>query len=161
MNRKWIEQMEIQDDEWFRFFNSKVKWFILEENEDVLDNDIIDKYIYDKKGRMCAVELKSRLCNINSFNGIFIEEKKYNKLKEDFLERGFLPIYVNFFQDKEHVCIWDLRRYFNGKDPEVELVKINNQGYNRTNFENRYKLPQREGHFYRYNKETDRFDKRW
>lgn len=110
---------------------------------------------------MCAVELKSRLCNINSFNGIFIEEKKYNKLKEDFLERGFLPIYVNFFQDKEHVCIWDLRRYFNGKEPEIELVKINNQGYNRTNFEKRYKLPQRYGHFYVFNKNKSIYEKRW
>lgn len=155
--------MEIQDDEWFRFFNSKVKWFILEENEDVLDKDIIDKYIYDKKGRMCAIELKSRLCNINSFNGIFIEEKKYNKLKEDFLERGFLPIYVNFFQDKEHVCIWDLRQYFNGKkNIEKKTVTINNYGYGtQDNNQVRYLIPPRDGIYWEFEQSLDKYKRLW
>ena len=157
----YSQQMELQDDEWFSFFNDSMKWFEPEDYDDPLDCDIIDKYMWDRKGRMCAIEIKTRYCQINSFNGIFIEEKKYDRLMKDYKERGFIPLYINFFQDKHHVCIWDLRQYFDGRPPEKSLCTINNYGYGRTDQEYRYSLPQRDGHFYVFNKNKSIYEKRW
>lgn len=154
--------MEKVNDENIRFFNDIVKWFEFDENEDIYDMSVIDKFAYDRKGRMCAIELKTRDCQINTFDGIIIEPEKYDRLKQEYQEKGFIPLYINFFQDKYHVCIWDLRTFFNGKEPELVPFKITNYGYDsRIDYEYRRKLPQRYGHFYVYNKNTNRFDKRW
>lgn len=161
MISKYAMMMEKVNDENIKFFNSIVKWFDFDENEDIYDMSPIDKFAYDKKGRMCAIELKTRDCQINTFDGILIEPEKYDLLKQEYQEKGFIPLYINFFQDKYHVCIWDLRTFFDKYEPELVPMKILNYGYGRTDYEYRRKLPQRYGHFYVFNKNKSIYEKRW
>lgn len=157
----YTQQMELMNDEYFNFANNRLHWFRkCEEDDNPLDGSVIDKYLLDRRGEPCCVELKIRDCDINTFNGVFIEEKKFNQMREDFYN-GIIPLYINFFRDKYHFCMWDMRRYFKGKEPEKVECTINNYGYGSVDHVYRYKLPQYHGHYFVYYPNSDRYVKEW
>ena len=110
------------------------------------------------------MELKTRFCDINTYDGIFIEDKKWEALKLDYQQNNIIPLYINFFYDYRNVLIFDLRQYFDNKQtqPETKTLTINNWGYSRID-ENqlRYILPQRHGTYYQFNKKENKYIRKW
>lgn len=158
------EKHERLDDGYLIFFNNRMKFFKnISQNRETEKYSIIDRQLYDKKGRLCNIELKTRYCDIFKYDGIFIEEKKYLALRKDYEEKNIIPLYINFFQDGYHVWLVNLEQYFNGKKKlERKKVTIENWGYGRVDEnETRYLIPQRDGVYYEYNDTNDRFNKIW
>lgn len=158
------EKHERLDDGYLIFFNNRMKFFKnISQNRETEKYSIIDRQLYDKKGRLCNIELKTRYCDIFKYDGIFIEEKKYLALKKDYEEKNIIPLYINFFQDGYHVWLVNLEQYFSGKKKlERKKVTIENWGYGRVDEdETRYLIPQRDGVYYEYNDTNDRFNKIW
>lgn len=158
------EKHERLDDGYLIFFNNRMKFFKnISQKRETEKYSIIDRQLYDKKGRLCNIELKTRYCDIFKYDGIFIEEKKYIALKKDYEEKNIIPLYINFFQDGYHVWLVNLEQYFNGKKKlERKKVTIENWGYGRVDEdETRYLIPQRDGVYYEYNDTNDRFNKIW
>ena len=158
------EKHERLDDGYFIFFNNRMKFFKdVSQNRETEKYSIIDRQLVDKKGRLCNVELKTRYCNIFTYDGIFLEEKKYNALKKDFEEKNIIPLYINFFQDGCHVWLVNLAPYFTGKkNLERKSLTIENWGYGRVDEdETRYLIPQRDGVYYEYDSTNDTFNKLW
>lgn len=158
------EKHERLDDGYLIFFNNRMKFFKnISQNRETEKYSIIDRQLYDKKGRLCNIELKTRYCDIFKYDGIFIEEKKYLVLKKDYEEKNIIPLYINFFQDGYHVWLVNLEQYFSGKKKlERKKVTIENWGYGRVDEdETRYLIPQRDGVYYEYNDTNDRFNKIW
>ena len=124
----------------------------------------IDRQLTDRNNRIINVELKTRFCNINTFDGILIEDKKWDALKFDYINKNIIPLYINFFYDYRNILIFDLRQYFDNKQtqPQTKYVTINNWGYNRID-ENqlRYILPQRHGIYYQFDKKENKYIKKW
>lgn len=163
MNKKWIQQMELIDNGYFTHWNNRLRFFRENENDNPLDGSIIDKHLYDRKGRMCAIELKTRTADINTFDTIFIEEKKWLQFKKEYEEMGFLPIYINFMRDGYHVWMVDLRQYFDGKKHiDTKTVTINNQGYGtQDNNQVRYLIPPRDGIYFEFDLSSDKYKRLW
>ena len=158
------EKHERLDDGYLIFFNNKMKFFKnISQKRETEKYSTIDRQLVDKKGRLCNVELKTRYCDIFKYDGIFIEDKKYNALKKDYEEKNIIPLYINFFQDGYHVWLVNLEQYFNGKKKlERKKVTIENWGYGRVDEDEiRYLIPQRDGVYYEYNDTNDRFNKIW
>lgn len=163
MSKKWIRIMELVNDGYFTHWNNRLGFFKENPADNPLDCSILDKHLYDKKGRMCAIELKTRTADINTFNTLFIEEKKWNQFKKEYEEMGFLPIYINFMRDGHHVWLIDLRQYFDGKKHiETKTVTINNQGYERQDQnEIRYLIPPRDGIYWEFDQSSDKYKRLW
>ena len=81
--------MEKVNDGFFTHWNNRMRIFREDDTEDILDCSTIDKKLYDRKGRMCNIELKTRDCQINTFDTLFLEEKKWLEFKKDYEERDF------------------------------------------------------------------------
>ena len=155
--------MEKVNDGFFTHWNNRMRIFREDDTEDILDCSTIDKKLYDRKGRMCNIELKTRDCQINTFDTLFLEEKKWLEFKKDYEEKGFLPIYINFLQDGNHVWLCDLRQFFDGRHKiEKKTVTINNYGYG-TQDDNqvRYLIPPRLGVYYELDTSTDKYKRLW
>lgn len=155
--------MEKVNDGYFQHFNRRMRFFREDNTEDILDCSILDKHLYDKKGRMCAIELKTRDADINTYDTLFIEDKKWNQFKMEYEEKGFIPIYINFMRDGNHVFLINLEQYFTGKKHiDTKTVQINNYGYQTLdNNQVRYLIPPRDGVYYEINPTTDRFERKW
>ena len=78
--------MEKVNDGFFTHWNNRMRIFREDDTEDILDGSILDKHLYDRKGRMCSIELKTRDADINTFDTLFIEEKKWDEFKEPSLK---------------------------------------------------------------------------
>ena len=163
MNTNWILVMELVNDGYFTHFNNRLGFFKEDKNDNPLDCSILDKHLYDRKGRMCAIELKTRTADINTFDTLFIEEKKWNQFKKEYEEKGFIPIYINFMRDGHHVWLIDLRQYFDGKKHiERKTVTINNQGYEHQDLnEIRYLIPPRDGCYWEFDLSSDKYKRLW
>lgn len=155
--------MEKVNDGFFTHWNNRMRIFREDDTEDILDCSIIDKHLYDRKGRMCSIELKTRDADINTFDTLFIEEKKWNEFKKDYEQKCFIPIYINFMRDGNHVWLCDLRQFFDGRhNIEKKTVTINNYGYGtQDNNQVRYLIPPRLGVYYELNLSTDKYERKW
>lgn len=136
------------NDEFMQYLSENTAWFREVHRNETFS--ILDYTATDYKGRKCAVETKVRDCDVFKYDSVFIEEKKMLELQKAYYN-GERPVYINWFQDKYHVLVWDLTQYFKegGKLPECKDVTIANKGYNRYDqHEVRFLLPQRDGHYY-------------
>ena len=162
----WYPQYQEQkDDEYLEFFNKHENFFKkVPKTRETEQYSIIDRQLTDRKDRTVNVEIKTRFCNINTYDGIFIEDKKWEALKLDYIDNNIIPLYINFFYDHRNVLIFDLRQYFDNREtqPETRYVRINNKGYDRID-ENqlRYLLPQRHGIYYEFDEEQQKYIRKW
>lgn len=166
MNNDYPDEMEKLDDKYLKFFNDHKKFFIIPNTteRETEKYSTIDRQLTDTKNRPCAIELKTRFCNINTFDGIYIEPKKWEALQKEYKENGKIPLYINFFYDHRNVLIFDLRPYFDRKKQVTTkyVDNIKNIGYHRTDMNQlRYILPQRDGTYYTYDEEQDKYIKKW
>lgn len=166
MNETYFNDMERTDDRYLYIFNEKMHFFIMPKGEkrETKPCTTIDRQLIDKKGRKCAVELKMRYCDINTYDGIFCTQKQWEALEAEYKENGKIPLYINFFQDYKNVLIYDLRDYFDRKKTFATryIKKVKNIGYEKTE-ENtlRYILPQRHGIFYQYDDNEETYKRKW
>ena len=165
MGNDYPNKQETLDDLYLAIFNTHMKFFKeIPQTRETEQYSTIDRQLTDRNNRKINVELKTRFCNINTFDGIFIEDKKWDALKFDYINKNIIPLYINFFYDYRNILIFDLRQYFDNKQtqPKTKYVTINNWGYNRID-ENqlRYILPQRHGIFYQFDKKENKYIKKW
>ena len=166
LNYNFFETMENKNDEYLVFFNEHTHFFIIPNTNkrETQKYSVIDRQLLDRYGkRTINIELKIRTKHINFYNGVFIEPKKWEALKKDYQEKGIIPLYINFFQTHDNVIIFDLRQWFDKKiTPQNEYVNIINKGYHRIDKkELRYKLPQRDGFFYEFDQEQQKYIRKW
>lgn len=135
MKDEFFIESEKNDYKYFEDFCNDTKFF-----EDVKKNE---KYsMVDAKGirngRDCNIELKMRMMDMNKYDTIFIECNKVSYLMLDYVSKGIIPYYVNFFQDKNHLAIWNLLKL--NDFGYINNVKIRNIGYEKTVGEPRHLL---------------------
>lgn len=153
----FYEKSEVICNDYFYFLNDNLKWFTtIERNE--LTNKVDFKCI-NRTGTTCNVELKIRQNDINTFNDIFIEEKKYKNLMNQYKLYNIKPLYINWFIDKYHFIVFDLSTI--SKMTFYPDVKIYDKGDGNTKYENRYGLYARNGSYYIYNNNKKLFEKKW
>ena len=165
MGNDYPNKQETLDDLYLAIFNTHMKFFKeIPQTRETEQYSTIDRQLTDRNNRKINVELKTRFCNINTFDGLFIEDKKWDALKFDYINKNIIPLYINFFYDYRNILIFDLRQYFDNKQtqPQTKYVTINNWGYNRID-ENqlRYILPQRHGIYYQFDKKENKYIKKW
>ena len=165
MGNGYPNKQETLDDLYLAIFNTHMKFFKeIPQTRETEQYSTIDRQLTDRNNRIINVELKTRFCDINTFDGIFIEDKKWDALKFDYINKNIIPLYINFFYDYRNILIFDLRQYFDNKQtqPQTKYVTINNRGYNRID-ENqlRYILPQRHGIYYQFDKKENKYIKKW
>lgn len=159
----FARMMEKVNDRYFKFWNSRMNFFDKDETDDPLDCSILDKHLFDKKGRMCCIELKTRDADINTYDTLFLEEKKWNQFRKEYEETGFIPIFINFMRDCYHVWFIDLRQYFdNRKHIKTKTVNICNFGYGTYDESQvRYLIPPRDGIYYEFDEIKNKFIRKW
>ena len=162
---KYPNKQETSDALYLQIFNTHKKFFKhIPTERETEEYSTIDRQLTDRNDRIINVELKTRFCDINTYDGIFIEDKKWEALKLDYQQNNIIPLYINFFYDYRNVLIFDLRQYFDNKQtqPETKTLTINNWGYSRID-ENqlRYILPQRHGTYYQFNKKENKYIRKW
>ena len=165
MGNGYPNKQETLDDLYLAIFNTHMKFFKeIPQTRETEQYSTIDRQLTDRNNRIINVELKTRFCDINTFDGLFIADKKWDALKFDYINKNIIPLYINFFYDYRNILIFDLRQYFDNKQtqPQTKYVTINNWGYNRID-ENqlRYILPQRHGIFYQFDKKENKYIKKW
>ena len=165
VKNKYPNKQETLDDLYLTIFNTHKNFFKeIPQTRETEQYSTIDRQLTDRNNRIINVELKTRFCDINTYDGIFIEDKKWDALKLDYQQNNIIPLYINFFYDYRNVLIFDLRQYFDNKQtqPKTKYVTINNWGYNRID-ENqlRYILPQRHGIYYQFDKKENKYIKKW
>lgn len=162
---KYPNTQETLDDLYLAIFNTHMNFFKeIPQTRETEQYSTIDRQLRDRNNRLINVEMKTRFCDINTFDGIFIEDKKWEALKLDYQQNNIIPLYINFFYDYRNVLIYDLRQYFDNKQtqPQTKYVTINNWGYNRIDKNQlRYILPQRHGIYYEFNKKENKYIKKW
>ena len=157
---------ETLDDLYLQIFNTHMNFFQhIPQTRETQQYSTIDRQLLDRDGkRLINVELKTRFCDINTFDGIFIEDKKWEALKLDYQQNNIIPLYINFFYDYRNVLIFNLRQYFDNKQtqPQTKYVDIDNWGYGRKDLKQlRYLLPQRHGMYYQFDKKENKYIKKW
>lgn len=165
MGNDYPNKQETLDDLYLQIFNTHMNFFKeIPQTRETEQYSTIDRQLTDRNKRIINVEMKTRFCDINTYDGIFIEDKKWEALKLDYQQNNIIPLYINFFYDYRNVLIFDLRQYFDNKQtqPQTKYVTINNWGYNRID-ENqlRYILPQRHGIYYQFDKKENKYIKKW
>lgn len=163
---KYPNKQETLDDLYLTIFNTHKNFFKeIPQTRETEQYSTIDRQLLDRDGkRLINVEMKTRMLYINTYDTIFIEDKKWNALKQDYQEKGIIPLYINFFYDYRNVLIFDLRQYFDNKQtqPEARYFTINNKGYGRIDKNQlRHLLPQRHGIFYEFDQEQQKYIRKW
>lgn len=78
-----------------------------------------DGAIKGKKSTKYFVEIKVRNMSSSKYNDYMIEEKKMNYLLEMYDKEGYIPLYVNFFEDGK-ALVWNL-----AEEREIKYLKEN------------------------------------
>ena len=152
--------MELIDRGYFEHWNNRMRFFsLIQDHKD--EYGVIDLSAMYAKGRSCNIELKTRTCDIFTFDTIFIEDKKWDALYKDWNEKNIVPLYICFMKDGFHVWLCDLRKYFTGeKHIDTKKVDIDNKGYNRIDKDElRYLIPVRDGVYYEF--ENEKYIRKW
>ena len=152
----YYDEMENVSDDYLKYINSHLKWF-KEINRNERFNRI-DFTAIDKKERTVSIETKIRMNNIFTYKSTYIEVDKYNNLIEDFKKTGHLPLFLNFYQNKEHFAIWRLDKM---KKLEKITVKIFNPGSQKHEIVERYLLPNFLSSYYEYDEVNKKYIKKW
>lgn len=144
----YFDTMEDIDAKHIEDFNQVMGWFLELERQPKMSE--IDYKAIDMRGRKANIELKTRYNNLNTFDKIFIETKKYQNLIHHWTYYKENPLYVNFFDDgiDFYVVVWDLKKIPN---PETHVVKIFNKGKEKEEVVERFLLPLREATIYKKN----------
>ena len=166
MGNDYPNKQETLDDLYLQIFNTHMNFFKeIPQTRETEKYSTIDRQLLDRDGkRLINVELKTRFCDINTFDGIFIENKKWEALKFDYINKNIIPLYINFFYDHRNVLIYNLRQYFDNKQtqPQTKYVDIDNWGYGRRDLNQlRYILPQRHGIYYQFDKKENKYIRKW
>lgn len=134
---KYHREFERKDDELFQDFKENTN--IFSEAYRNSEMSIIDYSAKDIKGRFCSIELKSRLCETTKYPTTFIECSKFWKMIEKWEQKGFIPLYINFYEDG--VMLFDLRKFSEVFQKPPTEITINNKGYyNQRHTTYRYEL---------------------
>lgn len=152
----YYEQNETMDNSNLEKFNKYINWFTKMERQGHFSR--IDWLCVDTKNRNCSVELKTRFVDINKFDTIFIEPDKYQCMINKYNNEGYIPLYINFMQDADHVAVFDLRK-FNKNNTETISKIILDKGDNQVKKVDRMLLPVRQCSYYEF--ENNKYIKRW
>ena len=166
MGNDYPNKQETLDDLYLQIFNTHMNFFKeIPPSRETEKYSTIDRQLLDRDGkRLINVEMKTRFKDINTYDGLFIEPKKWEALKFDYINKNIIPLYINFFYDHRNVLIYNLRQYFDNilPQPELKPFDINNRGYGRRDLNQlRYILPQRHGIYYEFNKKENKYIKKW
>ena len=155
----WRENAETRNDDYMEHFNNRMRFFNVNRCPTF---STIDYTGTDRKGRRVNIETKVRECEINTYDTLFIEKKKYDALKEGW-DKGIKPLFINFMRDGFHVFLVDLTQYFTGERKiESKFVNIANYGYQREDQQVlRYLIPPRDGVYYEFDKTTEKYKRLW
>lgn len=155
----WREKSEVRNDGYLTYFNNRMNFFNVNRCPTF---STIDYTGVDRKGRRINVEAKVRECDINTYDTLFLEEKKWKALMDGWM-KGIKPIYINFMRDGHHVFIIDLTQYFTGKRHiYTKFVDIANYGYQREDQQvMRYLIPPRDGIYYVFDPAKDKYIRMW
>lgn len=134
----YFDHTEELNNLFFEDFNRTVGWFTDTQRQPV--NSVYDYLCKDRSGRTVNVELKVRNIDINKYDTILIEPKKWEYLTKRWNDFGEIPLYVNFFQDGRHVGVFDLRKM---EKPQSRKVHLYDKGHMCWKDEERYMLPTR------------------
>lgn len=157
MTSSFFKTSEKIDDEYFNFLNDKMNWFTEMNRNELLNS--IDWTCVNRTGATTNCELKLRDNHINQYEDVYIEVGKYKKLMDKWNMGKEVPLYINFFQSKEYVAIWDLRKI--KKMNFYPFAKIYNKGKGKWESVERYGLFPRDAMYYIYNKDTDKYERQW
>lgn len=152
----YYDKSEDKVSQYFENFNSINGWFKNTERQARFSH--IDYFCTDTANRNVSVELKLRYEDPFKFDTIFIEPEKYNHLIFAWHSNDYIPLYINFFQNNEHMMIWDLRTV---GELEKTTVQIFDPGDEQVKIVERYLLPIRKGHYYKFNSEKNKYKKQW
>lgn len=152
MDSNYFKKNEDIDWKYLNFFNEKTKIFdTLTRNQEY---DVIDARA-KSKNRQFNIELKLRFVDMNKYDGIFIETNKISNLLLEYICYGYEPLYINFFQDEEHLAIWNLIKLtdFNYKP----TIKIKDNGHEAYKYEPRNLIYLRDAVIYEYDSNSDKY----
>lgn len=152
----YYDKMENVSDDYLKYINNHLKWF-KEINRNERFNRI-DFTAIDKKERTVSIETKIRMNNIFTYESTYIEVDKYNNLIEDFKKTGRLPLFLNFYQNKEHFAIWRLDKM---KKLKKITVKIFDPGSQTHKIVERYLLPNFLSSYFEWDKEINNYKQLW
>lgn len=152
----YYESSEKKDNIYFEKFNSINNWFIKTDRQPHYSE--IDYYCIDTANRNVSVELKLRYEDPFKFDTIFLEPSKYNALMFKWNSEEYIPIYLNFFQTDKDLMIWDLRTV---GELEKTTVQIFDPGDEQVKIVERYLLPVRKGHYYKFDETKNKYIKQW
>ena len=143
MNREYFKGNEDNDYTMLKNFNNIVKLF--DNVERCSEKNVIDATA-SRNDKSFNIELKMRYVDINKYDSIFIEPNKVCVLLLDYLTKGIIPLYINFFQTENTIAIWNLARITTyGYNPSV---RINDLGYETYKNESRILLYTRDACIY-------------
>ena len=94
-----------------------------------------------KDGRIAIVELKNRYNEIQDFGDIFIESKKVAYLLLEYITKGHIPLYINFFTVDgitKHAAVWNLLNVTDFK--YYSRVRTHSRGYQSDEHRERFGL---------------------
>lgn len=130
--------MESEDDILFQEFANDTKYF--KETRRNHPMSALDYSATDKAGRKCQIELKKRNFTCRMFATTAIECEKFWLMYNRWLQYGYVPLYINFFNDA--ILVFDLRKI---EDPDKTLkyhmMTITNKGYGEKQKVYRIELP--------------------
>lgn len=141
----YFDHTEDLNNTFFEAFNDTVKWFTETHRQAV--NSVYDYKCKDYKGRIVNVELKVRSIDINKFDTLFIEPKKWDYLMKRWNEEKEIPLYINFFQDGSHVGVLDLRKI---STPQYKMIHLYDKGHTCFKDEERILIPTRYFMYFEY-----------
>lgn len=150
----YFDRCEDICNRYFEQFNDDVKWFKTLKRQPTESG--IDYYCIDNKGRVCAVELKTRTNNIFAFETTFIEVEKFDRLMMQYTENDMIPLYMNFYQNGDYVGIFDLREF---QCPKLNTVRLFDKGHKEYKVEQRYLLENRKSIY--FEKVNNKFKRLW
>lgn len=152
----YYDKSEDKVSQYFEDFNSINEWFTETERQPRFSH--IDYLCVDTANRNVSVELKLRYQDPFKFDTIFLETEKYNHLISKWNSEEYIPLYINFFQTKDDMMVWDLRTLEN---LEKKSIQIFDPGDEQVKIVERYLLPIRKGHYYKFNTEKNKYIKQW
>lgn len=153
VNTEYFKTMEDYNFEWLNHFNSYVNLFdTITRNK---EKSVIDCQA-THNDRKFNIELKIRNMDMNKYDSIFIETNKVSNLLLDYVINGIEPLYINFFQTKEHLAIWNLNKLTDYG--YIASIKINDKGYNKTKCEPRNLFFLKDAYIYNFNEKKNDYE---
>lgn len=156
--RRNCQRDELICDNNMAFANEHLGWF-----KDLIrqkDGSRIDYLGTAKDGRPVHVELKTRGIDINTYKTIYQDVSKMEAELKDYEENNRVPLYLNFMNGKEYVWIVDLSTLdISSLKRKWEWVWDDATG--EYGWEEKYHIPTKAGHYYEYDKNKGKYNRKW